>query len=102
MMVLVAIGGAFTALSALAEKTPSVTAGARQSTQLVRFARALSATTFAPPMSISDTCSTDVTGALNSWFASLPKGATVNLPSGACYLVDAISFADRLTCLLSS
>ena len=44
-------------------------------------------------MSISDTCSTDVTGALNSWFAGLPKGATVNLPSGACYLVSNSSSA---------
>ena len=93
MIVLVAIGGALTTPSALAEKTPSVTAGARQSTQLVRFARVLSATTFTPPLSISDTCSTDVTGALNSWFAGLPKGATVNLPSGACYLVSNSSSA---------
>ena len=38
MIVLVAIGGALTTPSALAEKTPSVTAGAPQSTQLVRFA----------------------------------------------------------------
>ena len=87
MMILVAIGGAFTTPSAHAEKTPSVTGGARQSTQLVRFAPAVSAPTFAPPKAISDTCSADVTGALNYWFAKLPKGATVNLPSGACYLV---------------
>ena len=93
MMVLVAIGGALTTPSALAEGSASVTAGARQSTQLVRFARALSVTTFTPPKSISDSCATDVTGALNAWFASLPKGATVNLPSGACYLVSNSSSA---------
>ena len=92
MMVLVAISGAFTTPAVPTKKTASVTAGARLSTQLV-FARASSATTFAPPMSISDTCSTDVTSALNSWFASLPKGATVNLPNGACYLVSNSSSA---------
>src|ERR1700677_3522074 len=93
MMVLVAISGAFTTPSALAKKTASVTAGTRLRTQLARFAQASSATTFAPPMSISDTCSTDVTSALNAWFASLPKGATVNLPTGACYLVSNSSSA---------
>jgi hypothetical protein len=40
-----------------------------------------------PPTSIAADCSTDATGALNSWFASLPDDATVDLPSNGCYLV---------------
>ncbi len=43
--------------------------------------------TVSPPSSIASNCSIDVTGALNAFFASLPKGANVALPSGACYLV---------------
>jgi hypothetical protein len=50
-------------------------------------ARTLAVTTFTPPSSISDTCATDVTAPLNFWIASLPLGATVDLPHGACYLV---------------
>jgi hypothetical protein len=41
----------------------------------------------APPTSINSDCSTDATDALNSWFASLPDGSTVSLPSNGCYLV---------------
>ena len=51
------------------------------------YAQATPYTTYTPPTSISDTCSSDATSALNSWFASLPSGATVDLPTNGCYLV---------------
>lgn len=44
--------------------------------------------TVAPPASISATCSADVTKVLRTWFASLPKDATVVIKRGACYRVD--------------
>ena len=43
--------------------------------------------TVAPPTSIADNCTSDVTATLNSWFASLPASSTVNLPANACYEV---------------
>lgn len=49
--------------------------------------QALAATTYAPPASIASNCSSDATGALNAWFASLPANSTVNLPTNGCYLV---------------
>ena len=50
-------------------------------------AAATPATTVAPPTSIADDCTSDVTAALNSWFASVPANSTINLPADACYLV---------------
>lgn len=44
-------------------------------------------TAYSPPSSISTTCSVGATAALNTFFAGLPKNATVNLPQGACYAV---------------
>ena len=41
----------------------------------------------APPSSIPDDCSVDVTGALTTWFATLGSGDAVNLPWNACYSV---------------
>jgi hypothetical protein len=43
--------------------------------------------TLTPPASISTSCASDATTALDAWFASLPAYATVSLPKGACYLV---------------
>ena len=43
--------------------------------------------TVTPPTSIADNCTSDVTAALNSWFASLSANSTVNLPANACYEV---------------
>jgi hypothetical protein len=40
-----------------------------------------------PPASIAADCSSDATGALNAWFASLPDNSTVDLPANGCYLV---------------
>jgi hypothetical protein len=95
MMLLATIGGTFASHQlGQSERTASVTKDARsvtgrtgQSIRLVRSVRALSVKTFAPPASISDNCSKDVTGPLNFWFAILPRDATVNLPRNACYLV---------------
>jgi hypothetical protein len=72
---------------ATAASSRLVIAAKEQSAQRVRTAGELSFSTFTPPVSIPDNCSTDVTSALNSWFASLPTFATVNLPYDACYLV---------------
>ena len=40
-----------------------------------------------PPTSISDTCASDATAALNAWIAHLPQGSTISLPTNGCYLV---------------
>ena len=39
------------------------------------------------PSTIPTNCSSDVTDALNSYFASLNSGATVSMPANACFLV---------------
>ncbi len=39
------------------------------------------------PSSIPDNCSSDATGALNSWIQQLSPGAVVDLPANACYAV---------------
>ena len=63
-----------------------------------------SETPLTPPTSIDATCSTDMTTELNLWFASLPAGTVVDLPSDGCYLVSnssssllAIENTSRLT-----
>jgi hypothetical protein len=48
------------------------------------------ATTVTPPTTIDTTGSTDVTAALEQFFASVPAGATVELPSAARYRVDGV------------
>jgi hypothetical protein len=83
------IGGAFASslpAQSAAPAHPALATGARH-TRLVGSTQAVSLTSFTPPASIADNCSTDVTAVLNFWFAMLPTGATVNLPHGACYLV---------------
>jgi hypothetical protein len=54
-----------------------------------------------PPSSIVSNCSVDVTDALNAFFASLPKGANVELPSGACYLVSNYNLSTSASLTLS-
>jgi hypothetical protein len=51
---------------------------------------ASAATTVTPPSTIDTTGSTDVTAALEQFFASVPAGATVDLPNGARYRVDGV------------
>lgn len=46
-----------------------------------------STATMTPPSDIADNCSSDVTNALNSWFASVPANSTIDLPANACYSV---------------
>jgi Right handed beta helix region len=41
-----------------------------------------------PPASITADCTQDVSGALHTWFKSLPAGATVTIHPGSCYLVN--------------
>jgi hypothetical protein len=93
MMILATFGGAFASYQlgqsaapppALTPNSHAVLAGTGNHMQFVRPVRDLALTTFTPPASISDTCATDVTGALNFWFASLPSWAIVNLPHNAC------------------
>ena len=49
-----------------------------------------------PPASIVDNCSADATAALNTFFASVPAGSTIDLPANACYLVSDGSTTLRL------
>jgi hypothetical protein len=49
--------------------------------------------TYTIPASFSHNCTTDVTADLDYFFYLMPKGATVNLPSKACYLVSNSSAA---------
>lgn len=42
----------------------------------------------APPPTIADDCSVDVTGALQEWLDTLAPGTLVRPPTGACYRVD--------------
>ncbi|HXQ43272.1 MAG TPA: hypothetical protein VN816_01445 [Acidimicrobiales bacterium] len=42
----------------------------------------------APPPSIADNCSVDVSGALQRWLSTRPPGTLVRPPVGACYEVD--------------
>ena len=44
-------------------------------------------TTVAVPSTIASDCSTDVSVALNTFFASVPAGDTVTMPANGCYLV---------------
>jgi hypothetical protein len=37
------------------------------------------------PSTIADNCSTDVSGALNAWIASVPNNSTIEFPANACY-----------------
>jgi hypothetical protein len=46
------------------------------------------ATAVAPPTTIADDCSVDVSSALSAWLNALPAGSVVQPPAGACYLVD--------------
>jgi hypothetical protein len=95
MTLLAAVGGTFATnrsgqsietKNAVAKELGSSVTGPHPDIQLVRYAGA-SSLTFTPPSSISSNCSTDVTAALNFWFAALPMYATANLPKNACYLV---------------
>ncbi len=54
----------------------------------------------APPASIADNCSVDVSGALQRWLNTRPPGTLVRPPAGACYDVDrgiTLQFPHRLT-----
>src|SRR5271155_2022214 len=41
-----------------------------------------------PPISIKANCSVDVSSVMQHWLSSLPASTTVDIPAGACYLVD--------------
>jgi hypothetical protein len=54
----------------------------------------------APPTTIADNCSADVSGALQTWLTALPPGTLVRPPASACYRVDrgiTLSFPQGLT-----
>lgn len=44
--------------------------------------------TVAPPSTMASDCSTDVSGPMQHWLKSLSPGTTVQVPPGACYLVN--------------
>lgn len=53
--------------------------------------------TFAPPTTIASDCSVDVATELNAWFASVPNGATVELPASGCYQIESALKIDSKT-----
>ena len=78
--------GAFLqALRSLKSSAKSLEKSAPSLTQAV-IAPALPGT--APPASLADNCSEDVSAGMRWWLSSLAPGTVVHAPAGACYLVN--------------